>query len=326
MGAYNEGIGSLIRGLGDLGMTALVKAPMARQQAEETAALRNAQTYAANMAGNKHGSEAAGNQFTLEQRKGIDDYIAANPDLSPYERTLALSYKWTGDTNIERLANARGQFQTQDIRDLAVKNVGNPDLMNRLNALGVPGATYQPYKAIGNTGHSVNEATGVQTQASPALAGLHSGETNSRIRVNNAQAGNASALAERTKAEAELIRTNSAPAQNQGSTPDAVQLRLNADVEAARKNARTPQYDGKGAVPEVSPNPTSTKVSEPPSTWQTIIDMVGQFLSDDQAKSSSASEEALRIKQYAERIREAYKAKKITREEAKRQLQTIGYD
>lgn len=222
----NQGVGSIFK--------ALAQAPLVRQQAEEQAALRNAQTYAANMAGNKHGSEAAGNQLTLEQRKGMDNYIASNPDLSPYDRMLALAYKWTGDNNIERLANARGQFQTHDIRDQAVKNVDDPDLMNRLNILSVPSATYQPYKAIGNTGYSVNEATGVQTQASPALAGLHSGEINSRIRVNNAQASDASALAERTKAEADVIRANSALAQNQGSTPDAVQPRENAVIDDAR--------------------------------------------------------------------------------------------
>lgn len=178
----NQGVGSIFK--------ALAQAPLVRQQAEEQAALRNAQTYAANMAGNKHGSEAAGNQFTLEQRKGMDNYIASNPDLSPYDRMLALAYKWTGDNNIERMANARGQFQTHDIRDQAVKNVDDPDLMNRYNALTVPSVTYQPYKAIGNTGYSVNEATGVQTEQNPALAKLYGRKTNSEIGRNDAQAFN----------------------------------------------------------------------------------------------------------------------------------------
>lgn len=182
--------------------TALM-APAAREAAEGKAALQGAQMYHANMAGNKAGTEAEAARFTLGQRQGVDDYLAQNPQLAPYARAMMQVFKLTGDTNAERVAHAGTEFQTQGIRDRAVDAVGDVDMMNRLNTLAKPGATYTPYDNVGNTGHTINKATGAQTAENSTLAKLFGAESQSRTAENEAQADNARASASATRAKME---------------------------------------------------------------------------------------------------------------------------
>jgi len=174
---------------------AAAMAPMARDQAEQKAGLQAAQIYHANMAGNKAGAEAENSRYTLGQRQGVEDLIAKNPQFAGYLQNAMRLFGMTGDTNIERVAKAGSEMQTQGIRDQAVGAVDNLDRMNRLNTLAKPGDTYMPYDNVGNTGYSLNKATGGQAEANPVLAKLFGGVQNSIIGENNAQAGAAGASA-----------------------------------------------------------------------------------------------------------------------------------
>ncbi|MBK5570092.1 hypothetical protein, partial [Ensifer sp. SSB1] len=102
-------------------------APMAREQAEQASMLQNARVYAANMAGNKAGAEAENSRYTLGQRQGVEDLIAKNPQFANNLQNAIRLFGLTGDANIERLARASGELQTQGIRDQAVAAVDDVD-------------------------------------------------------------------------------------------------------------------------------------------------------------------------------------------------------
>jgi len=170
-------------------------APMMHDQAQQLAGLRAAQMYSANMTGNKAGAEAENTRYTLGQRQGVEDLIAKHPQFAGYLQNAMRLFGMTGDTNIERVAKAGSEMQTQGIRDQAVGAVDNLDRMNRLNTLAKPGDTYMPYDNVGNTGYSLNKATGGQAEANPVLAKLFGGVQGSIMNENNAQAGAAGASA-----------------------------------------------------------------------------------------------------------------------------------
>lgn len=170
-------------------------APMARDQAEQASALQSARIYSANMTGNKAGAEAANTRYTLDQRQGVEDLIAKNPQFASYLQNAMRLFQLTGDTNSERVAKAGTEMQTQGIRDQAVAAVDDVDRMNRFNSLAKPGDTYMPYDNVGTSGYSLNKATGTQVAANPVLAKLFSGVQGSIMNENNAQAGAAGASA-----------------------------------------------------------------------------------------------------------------------------------
>jgi hypothetical protein len=178
--AINSGVNDIFQ--------ALAKAPVVRQLAEQNAALRDAQAYSANMSGNKAGSEAENNRYTLDQRKGIPDRIAANPDLTDYAKRMYDVFQLTGDTNADRVAKAGTEFQTQGLRDAALDNVGDIDQMNRRISIAAD-KPYMPYDAVGNTGYQINKATGSGGVLDATLAKLFGNKTGAEINRDNAAAG-----------------------------------------------------------------------------------------------------------------------------------------
>jgi hypothetical protein len=191
--SVNAGIGSIFK--------ALTQAPILRDQMAQQTALRNAQTYNANMSGNKYGSEAAANEYTLGRRKAVPDMIAADPNMPAYLQQALKLFDLTGDTNAERVAKSSGEFQTQGIRDQAVKNVGDIDTMNRYNTLSKPGETYEPFDNVGNTGRGFNKATGFGKIIDSALAAGHDRKVQSEFDENRASAGKSNAEAGLTNAK-----------------------------------------------------------------------------------------------------------------------------
>lgn len=177
----NQGIGSVFR--------ALASAPMVRQQAEEQAALRNAQAYNANMSGNKLGAQAESERYTLDRRRSVPELIAADPDMPAHIRAAYKVFDLTGDTNMERIANAGQTFQTMDYRTKAADNLRDPNEMNKYISIAA-GKTYEPFAPVGTTGYSINQATGDQTEENQVLANLFGRKTNSEISRNDAQAYN----------------------------------------------------------------------------------------------------------------------------------------
>lgn len=190
--AAGQGIGNLFK--------AYALGPQMRQQAEQEAAKSAADLYYRQMAGNKYGAEAEGLSMTNSARKAPVD-----PSLSRYMQDAYKLFQATGDTNMERFANAGTALQTQGIRDQAVANVDNLDAMNRLNTLAKPGDTYMPFDNVGMSGYSVNKATGTQTEANPVIAKIFQQVEGALANQRNAAAGASGAAAGLSNARRERV-------------------------------------------------------------------------------------------------------------------------
>lgn len=190
--AAGQGIGNLFK--------AYALGPQMRQQAEQETAAKLAQIYSNNMQGNKYGAEAEGLGMTNRARAAPVD-----PTLSRYMKDAYKLFQATGDTNMERFANAGTALQTQGIRDQAVANVGNLDTMNRLNTLAKPGDTYMPFDNVGTSGYSVNKATGTQLEANPVVAKIFQQVEGALANQRNAAAGASGAAGALSNARRERV-------------------------------------------------------------------------------------------------------------------------
>lgn len=190
--AAGQGIGNLFK--------AYALGPQMRQQAEQEAAKSAADLYYRQMAGNKYGAEAEGQGMTNRARTAPVD-----PTLSRYMQDAYKLFQATGDTNMERFANAGTALQTQGIRDQAVANVDNLDAMNRLNTLAKPGDTYMPFDNVGTSGYSVNKATGAQLEANPVVAKIFQQVEGALTNQRNAAAGASGAAGALSNARRERV-------------------------------------------------------------------------------------------------------------------------
>ena len=190
-----QGIGSLFK--------AYALGPMYQQQAAQDTASKVASAYAHNMQGNKYGSEAAGNEFTLDQRKGVDSAITADPAMTPYMQNMMRAFKLTGDTNAHRVAQAGTEFQTQGLRDQAL---ASPDIdtMNRVLSVAAE-KPYMPFDNVGTSGYSINKATGGQVEGNPVIAKLFQLAEGAQANQRNAAAGASGASAGLANARKERV-------------------------------------------------------------------------------------------------------------------------
>lgn len=222
--AAGQGIGNLLK--------AYVMGPMYRQQAQREEEGKLADTYYRNMMGNQAGAnarkyeqEAEGQRLTNRARTAPID-----ANLSRYLQDAMRLFQMTGDTNMERFANAGTAIQTQGIRDQALESVDDLDRMNRLNTLAKPGEAYLPFSAVGNTGYSVNQATG---DIDGALRKLFGDKTNSEIAENNAQASKYSAEAALEVARKLFLNENGMLPGSSGGGVDATNAKARNAVIAA---------------------------------------------------------------------------------------------
>lgn len=363
-----DGMAPVQQGIGNI-FKSLVQAPLIQQQMQDQTALRNAQMYNANMSGNKHGAEAESERYTLGQRKAVPDTIAADPNMPTY---LQAAYKLFGQGvsgNMDQFAKASGEFQTQGIRDQAVANADNVDQMNRLNTLAQPGKTYEPFTNIGNTGTALNKATGAGAVASSTLDKLFGDKTKSEIGENNAQAGaagasaeNSRASADRNRASTDFIRTKNSNAQTPGGKPlTAAQLRVNAEIEAAReslagmdesdmdallkkdsfsltsgdknalgliKRARQAKY-GEPDIPTVSPKPTPPAPPKEPGLWDKTMGKLFGTANTAPAKNASAAPAAPKMDSNKEALLQQAKeaiARGAPKDKVLQRLNSMGVD
>jgi len=211
--AAGQGIGNIFK--------AYVMGPQIRQQAEQEAIKSAADIYYRQMAGNKYGAEAGklsqeteGLRMTNAARSGpIDSALPANL------QTAFKLFQATGDTNMERFANAGTEIQTQGIRDQAVANVGNLDAMNRLNTLAKPGETYMPFKAVGETGGAIDQATGQGVVFDAVLRKLFSDESGAEVARDRGAANASNASASKYSAEADIERQKGNTLRETGVLP-----------------------------------------------------------------------------------------------------------
>lgn len=170
--AAGQGIGNLFQ--------AFVQGPMLRQQAQQDAALKNAQTYSHNMHGNKYGAEAQGQMMTNEARTAPID-----ASLPQYMQAAQKLFSMTGDTNMDRFASAGQRLQQMGAADTVM---ANPATAATIGTAMAAAAGKGAYNAVGNSGVSVNQFTGDQTTTHPGLYSLTSGVSQSQANQNNMQA------------------------------------------------------------------------------------------------------------------------------------------
>lgn len=170
--AAGQGIGNLFQ--------AFVQGPMLRQQAQQDAALKNAQTYSHNMHGNKYGAEAQGLMMTNQARQQPVD-----ASLPQYLQVAQKLFGWTGDNNVDRIASAAQRLQQTGLTDQAIMR---PEMQPTIGGAVAAAAGKGAYNAVGDSGVSVNQFTGDQTTTHPGLYSLTSGVSQSQANQNNMQA------------------------------------------------------------------------------------------------------------------------------------------
>lgn len=133
------------------------------------------------------------------------------PEVAPVQRqrfqgalaALAANTLATGKTNAQQIAQAQGELQGQGITDAVQAAIagGDPQRASAMNQGGKLGNQIKLYDNVGTTGATFAPATGA-VNAEPKGNALLTGTINkvlSEIRENDAQAGNASASAARTR-------------------------------------------------------------------------------------------------------------------------------
>ena len=182
--AAGQGIGNLFQ--------AFVQGPMLRQQAQQDAALKNAQTYSYNMHGNKYGAEARGLEMTNEARTAPID-----ASLPQYMQAAQKLFRLTGDTNMDRFASAGQRLQQMGLTDAGIEN---PALRPTISGAVAAAAGKGAYNAVGDTGVSVNQFTGDQITTHPGLYSLTSG-----VRQSQAAAAREEAVLRRLQAQGQEL-------------------------------------------------------------------------------------------------------------------------
>jgi hypothetical protein len=218
-----EGWAAAGRGIAG-GLGALLSGEAVRQKARMDAEGQLADIYYRNMMGNqagasakRHEQEATGLRLTNDARVAPID-----TNLPAFLQTAQRLFQMTGDTNMERFANAGTALQTQGIRDQAADNVGDVDLMNRLNTLAKPGETYMPFNAVGNTGGAINQATGEGAVFDQVLHKLFDQESRARAAKDRGAANASNASAGRSTADADLTRERLSVLRTTGRLPGTI--------------------------------------------------------------------------------------------------------
>ncbi len=221
---FAGGIASSVPGI----IKELGRSKLDMQRLEMEAALRNAQTYQSNMAGNLNGAKAADAEFTLGRRR--DMHATPNASAPAYQQFADRVFVNTGDTNAENVAKAAMIGQTIGIRDKASQSVGDLDMMNRLNTLAAPGQTYTPYDGLGTSGYAINKATGTADVANKGMALLFGNKINSEINENKASAGASGASAGLSNERRKEIQMGKVTPAMEGDNPVLIRAGTNGKV------------------------------------------------------------------------------------------------
>lgn len=190
----------------------------------------------------------------LARRTQAAQAVEALPDTDP-QRHYFQALADVGGGHIGDATKGMGQAIGVDQRQLALDTLlqatrGGELNLPLLNTMvsAAEGKVYSPFRSVGSTGASIDEGTGQMITGSPDLFGLHRGEVQSRIRENNAQAGNTNASAQRHRA---------ALGMDGGKPLTPKQLQDNARIDEARKFVDTLSAAQKKevmSVPSISHN------------------------------------------------------------------------
>lgn len=282
-GGAAAGAQSAAQGIGN-GFKALAMAPLVAQQAEQNTALTLAKIFANQQSGNKHSEEARGLKMTNDYRGSIAEKIAADPTMTQNFKDTLKVFEAVGEKNIADFA--RGGQINQKIADIeAIKT--NPSLATPAAQAYFATSGSAPFDNVGNTGSSINRATGGQAVTNPILEKV----------FENKGAGKGSKPESPDKSR----RTDIAE-DNQ------IRLQYNTEypVSFGQRPKDAPNFQEylKAAKERRNPN----KNSAPASTSQTI---------NPSNKPFTPSADMIAVQA-------DYQAGKITRDQAKKKLKDLG--
>lgn len=285
-GGAAAGAQSAANGIGS-GLKALAMGDMVAQKAEQNTALTLAKIFASQQSGNKYGEEARGLKMTNDYRGSIADKIAADPSMPQHFKDTLKIFEAVGEKNIADFA--RGGQMNQKIADInAIK--ANPALATPAAQAYFATSGSAPFDNVGNTGSSINRATGNQEIVNPTLGKIY--ENKGSGKTNTSAKGDSSDKNRRTDiAEDNQIR---------------LQYNTEYPVSFGQRPKDAPNFQDylKAAKDKRSPN----KNSAPASTSQTM---------NPSNKPFSPSADMIAVQA-------DYQAGKITRDQAKKKLKDLG--
>lgn len=240
------------QGLGNM-FKAAAMAPLMRQQAEVDSALKGAQIYHHQMAGNKLGTEAEQKRGALAmQNDPLENTMLSlglPTNLAPAFRERMATGNWGGaytapadgvgpvmpapanDDTLKKLGQAMSLTQRMFATGSNVHQgaqaaleeqkqrgidavVADPTLAPAYGKANAAAAGKPLFNDVGNTGYSMDNFTGGQLEGNPVLAKIYSTVENALTNQRNASAGNSSA-------NAELLLEKLGFLQRTGSMPSA---------------------------------------------------------------------------------------------------------
>lgn len=160
--------------------------------------------------------------YRLKQEKEMDAMLGdreAGEDTPGYMVRAMQAYRFTGDRNVKRFADAASEFQLQELREEArgYLKAGDVENYNRVMAL-ISGKPYAPYSSVKDSGYVVNRSTGEISVGNPHAASLYDRKTRADTEKKQADAASQHA---RTKAQAEKAASGTSragPRQKTGAS------------------------------------------------------------------------------------------------------------
>lgn len=287
------GIGSLFKGL--------AMADTVRKQAELNAGVKSAQAYQSNMAGNLAGAKNQDQLISNRTRQEAIDELVSNPGLTQFEKNIRTATKFAGGEHagqfMRGMPDAMQTAVMNEVRDGTI----DPTKGSQITFAGSGKAPFSNAKA---DGYSTNELTGQQIEGNPAVAELYRKLGLSKVSENNAQAGNASASAGQHRAATKKINWSMTPDAD-GSKPKLG----STDAAEAKARARVVEQVFKDMT--VLPEEREAEVGKRMA--------MGRATPAKPATAGNATQDA-------ESVKAQFKAGKLTREQAKQKLQSLGYN
>lgn len=213
--AAGQGIGNAIK--------AFAMGPQVRQQAAQSQEATLAKIYADNMQGNQYGAnarkltaDATDQEMTTRLRDSVDAELAANPNLSAYERALRTGFKFAGPQHMQNWSAAA--VNEKKVADLnAIQS--NPALAQVTNMAYAATDGKPMFSAVGDSGVSLNQYTGEQPIANPVLAKLFGDKRVAETAKERAQANSSNASAFNSQASGKLTSEKLRFLQDKGFLP-----------------------------------------------------------------------------------------------------------
>lgn len=205
--------------------------------------------------------------------------------MSVFQRVIATGSK------VDQGAKAALDEQTARFRDQAAANVGNLDLMNRLNTLTKEGATYTPFDAVGTTGVGMNKVTGQGVTIDAGLLKLFGDKNAAEAMRDKGAAANSSASGALDRERLTILKLTGALPGTGGSGEDATNAKdRNAVVAAVERElgAMAPDAEIQAEVDRRMAR-RGTNKNPPPAAGQPKIQLPQGYTSDRALSEAKAA-------------------------------------